>query len=230
MMLPGCGKDDSPAGPSDADPIASFTESGGTVTPATIAFTNTSLHADAYVWRFGDGDTTTIANPTHTYSAHGDYIVVLEAKNTATGRIDIESKLIAITPGRVFLETITVEAIPFTDPYGAGWDLTSGPDLYPDLYDESVGVLFTSSYYYLDVSPSDLPLQYELNPGLRLTDWAAAYFVRLWDYDDLSGDDYIGSANGFRINDVIASSGYVSTVTRSNNSGTIRVYISLRWQ
>jgi PKD repeat protein len=229
MLLLECGKDDGPSGPSPDVPIASFTESGGTVTPATITFQNTSQNADSYLWRFGDGDSTTITNPAHNYNVHGVYVVTLIAENRSTGNLDIETKEITITPGTVFIESIRIDAIPFTDPYGAGWDLASGPDLYPDLIDQSNTVLSGRNYYYLDAAPSNLPIQWTLSPAFRIYNWSMAYFVEAWDYDDF-GDDYIGATNGFRINDLIAPVGNVSTVTRQNNSGTIRAVITLRWQ
>lgn len=45
----------------------------------TIQFENTSLHADSYVWYFGDGDSSTKVAPIHTYKADGEYIFRLHA-------------------------------------------------------------------------------------------------------------------------------------------------------
>lgn len=44
-----------------------------------IAFTNESLNATSYLWLFGDGDTSTLQNPTHNYSTEGVYGVKLFA-------------------------------------------------------------------------------------------------------------------------------------------------------
>lgn len=228
-VLFGCGKDNGSTGSSIPDPIASFTESGGTVSPATITFQNTSQNADTYLWRFGDGDSTTITNPSHTYDTHGDYMVTLIAENGSTGIIDLETKQLTITPGKVYLERIRIEEIPFTDEYGAGWDLFSGPDVYSDFATASDIVFTQRSQYYLDVAPSDLPIQWSIGSGYELTNWSTAYFVLIWDYDEF-GDDYIGSSYGFRINDVIDTEGYVSTVVRENDSGTIRTVVTLSWE
>ena len=229
VMMLDCGKDGGPSEPSIPNPIASFTVSGDTVSPATITFQNTSQNADTYLWRFGDGDSTTITNPTHTYDTHGDYMVTLRAENSSTGLYDLEFKQINITPGRVFIQEIRIENMPFSDEYGSGWDLFSGPDVYSDLA-TTLDIVFTlRSYYHLDVAPSDLPIQWLLSSGYEITDWSTAYFVLIWDYDN-TGDDYIGSSNGFRINDVIATEGYVSTVARENGSGAIRTVVTLRWE
>jgi Zn-dependent metalloprotease len=49
--------------------------------PATVSFTNFSVNATSYLWNFGDGITSTEANPTHIYSVAGTYTITL----TATG-------------------------------------------------------------------------------------------------------------------------------------------------
>ena len=68
---------DEPAIPSPK-PIASFTS---VVTDLKIDFTNTSKYADSYSWDFGDGNTSTAKDPSHTYAAAGIYKVVLTATN-----------------------------------------------------------------------------------------------------------------------------------------------------
>lgn len=45
----------------------------------TVVFTNTSLNANAYLWDFGDGDTSALENPIHNYAAAGTYTVTLTA-------------------------------------------------------------------------------------------------------------------------------------------------------
>ncbi len=55
---------------------------GDPTTSETVVFTNTSTGAVSYVWNFGDGSpTSTLTNPSHTYTAFGTYTVTL----TATG-------------------------------------------------------------------------------------------------------------------------------------------------
>lgn len=49
--------------------------------PHTVSFTNTTTGAVSYQWNFGDGTTATASNPTHTYSAFGNYTVTLIATN-----------------------------------------------------------------------------------------------------------------------------------------------------
>jgi len=51
---------------------------------ATVTFANTSTNAQSYLWDFGDGNTSTLSNPVHTYAAPGNYTVTLTATNSCT--------------------------------------------------------------------------------------------------------------------------------------------------
>jgi len=59
-------------------PQASFSYA---VNQLDVIFTNSSLNANSYNWAFGDGMFSNAANPIHTYTANGDYIVTLIATN-----------------------------------------------------------------------------------------------------------------------------------------------------
>ncbi len=62
-----------------------------------VAFTNTSLQATQYHWNFGDGDSSDLENPTHTYAALGQYKVFLTV-TSHFGCIDSISKTITVYP------------------------------------------------------------------------------------------------------------------------------------
>ena len=48
----------------------------------TVSFTNSSLFASNYIWDFGDGSSSILTNPTHTYLTSGLYTVKLVAYTT----------------------------------------------------------------------------------------------------------------------------------------------------
>lgn len=52
--------------------------------PASVNFINNSMNATSYHWDFGDGNTSTLANPSHTYTAAGTYAVELIAIGSAS--------------------------------------------------------------------------------------------------------------------------------------------------
>ncbi len=51
------------------------------IIPLTITFTNESVNGINYLWDFGDGNTSTEENPTHTYTEFGFYTVSLTANS-----------------------------------------------------------------------------------------------------------------------------------------------------
>jgi len=65
-------------------------------TPGMVSFVNTSGNMDSYSWDFGDGTTSTVKNPTKTYSATGDYTVKLTAKNNTTGATSTYSSVVSV--------------------------------------------------------------------------------------------------------------------------------------
>ncbi|MEI8053660.1 MAG: PKD domain-containing protein [Bacteroidota bacterium] len=62
-----------------AQPTAEFTASplSSCYAPLTVHFTNSSANAVSYSWNFGDGGTSSLANPTHLYGTQGNYSVTL---------------------------------------------------------------------------------------------------------------------------------------------------------
>jgi len=66
----GCKKDD--------PPTANFTYQ---VAELSVSFTYAGTDAESYSWDFGDGNSSTVQNPSHTYGAGGTYTVVLTATN-----------------------------------------------------------------------------------------------------------------------------------------------------
>lgn len=57
----------------------------GCAVPFTVNFTNLSVNASSYIWYFGDGDTSSATNPSHTYTALGLFTVRLIAFGGACG-------------------------------------------------------------------------------------------------------------------------------------------------
>ena len=75
------------AGSASADsvPVANFTSNvtNGSA-PLTVQYTDTSSGSPtSWNWNFGDGQSSTVENPTHTYSEVGNYSVTLNVTNSA---------------------------------------------------------------------------------------------------------------------------------------------------
>lgn len=79
--------------------------------PAIINFNNTTAAGQTFTWRFGDGSTSSVANPTHTYSVNGTYSVKLIATGCGVGTKDsiLKSSYITINaPNAPVSNNITI--------------------------------------------------------------------------------------------------------------------------
>lgn len=83
---------DLPAIPT-AQPLADFSVSKDGLT---VTFLNMSANADTYEWDFGDGNSSTEAEPTHTYAEFGDYDVTLTITDV-NGVTDSVTKQISLS-------------------------------------------------------------------------------------------------------------------------------------
>lgn len=66
-------------------PIAKFVFSNDCTKPFEKIFTDQSIGAEEWHWDFGDGTTSSIPSPTHTYSSAGTYSVTLRVVNNTFG-------------------------------------------------------------------------------------------------------------------------------------------------
>lgn len=120
-------------------PQAGFTSNSPVCCGESMYFTNTSSGADplTFLWMFGDGITSTLENPAHTYAQPGDYEVTLLVTNpygssqftgTVTVRDPVHDLALNITPpqpapGEVV--TFTAQASG-TTPLSYTWDFGDG--------------------------------------------------------------------------------------------------------
>jgi len=64
----------------------------------TDMFKNTSSNATSFNWHFGDGGTSLVTQPTHTYLQAGTYTVSLDIKDAVTGCLDTLNKKMFVNP------------------------------------------------------------------------------------------------------------------------------------
>lgn len=92
VLVSGCKKDNDDM---SGAPIASFQYTISTTNFLEVTFSNFSQNATSYMWDFGDGNTSTEANPVHVFAADGTYEVKLTAVN-ADGDQSTKSESISL--------------------------------------------------------------------------------------------------------------------------------------
>jgi hypothetical protein len=97
-----------------------------------------------------------------------------------------------VTPDKIRITKIVVTRFPATD-NGAGWDLSSGPDIYPEIRKGNT-TLFSSSTFNQNADPSN-NYSFDLNPTVEMTEPNDQYSIILYDYDDFDADDFMGGIN-----------------------------------
>ena len=66
--------------------------------PLAVSFTDLSTNIPtAWMWNFGDGDTSTLQNPTHTFAGAGAYTVTLTASNNFGSDTQVKTNFITVT-------------------------------------------------------------------------------------------------------------------------------------
>ena len=77
-------------------PVASFTASSDSgCAPLVVHFTNTSAGATSFSWTLGNGNNSSLPNPSASYTSAGNYVVTLIA-TSATGQKDTATRTITI--------------------------------------------------------------------------------------------------------------------------------------
>jgi serine protease len=66
--------------------------------PLTVNFSNGSTDATSWSWTFGDGGTSTVQNPSHTYTSDGTFTVQLTATNACGSDVYTRTSYITVNP------------------------------------------------------------------------------------------------------------------------------------
>jgi PKD repeat protein len=174
-----------------AAPIADFSYTGANQhAPATVTFTNLSTNASSYAWDFGDNQTSTLANPSHQYTAGGVYTVKLTSTGNGVNSVATKTVNIGAAYTKCIINSVTLTQIPWTKSDGSAWDIGSTPDVYIQIQDNQANVLVDGvSGVVNNVTPATINLlAWSITNGLtcNLTD---RFFVQVYDQDFATPDD-----------------------------------------
>jgi len=109
-----------------AAPVAGFTAdpTSGTA-PLMIQFTDSSTNTPtSWTWSFGDGVSSSVQDPVHTYTAAGTYTITLIATNTEGSNVATQTNLITVTSAQTVTQ-ITTQATPVPTPLAPTFAITA---------------------------------------------------------------------------------------------------------
>lgn len=100
------------------------------------------------------------------------------------------------TPKKIIIKKVTVLDFAATANGGAGWDLSSGADIYFDLHlgNTEIYDALTPIGYFEDAN-SSLDYEFVIPNGIEINNPTESYAIQLWDYDDLDTDDWMGGVS-----------------------------------
>ena len=136
---------------------------GGCTNPLLVNFTNASQNGGTFQWDFGDGTTSTALNPTHTYTANGNYTITLIADGGLCG-VDTLVQTSQISVGQLPAPTAIDDSR--CDPGNLTLGATGGTNYY--WWDSQVGgtLLDSGASYTTPVINSTTTYYVEAQTGL----------------------------------------------------------------
>ncbi len=131
-----------------------------------------------------------------------------------------------ITPTSIRINSITVTSFPATD-NGAGWDLTSGADIFPILK-LGTSTLWNGTNVHLSNSDPTVDHVFTLNPAVFLTSPTTEYSLILYDYDTPDADDFMGGVN---FTPYYATNDFPTTINLAPSGASVsfRLSVSYTW-
>lgn len=158
--------------------------------PCQVDFNNLVGNADDYLWTFGDGDTSSKANPSHIFEEEGLYSVSLKVSNVSGATTIVKQIKIDSGYRKAGIESITFSDYPETDTNSTPWDPNSPPDLYVEFLQDSGNLLISNTQVFPNsIDTLNMPRTWKFGPPLvMLTNFDSTYTVRLIDQDSNSPD------------------------------------------
>jgi PKD repeat protein len=150
-------------------PVAAFTLAppASCLTGNSFAFTNTSTGATSYSWTFGDGNTSTITSPNHTYTTAGIYTVKMVV-TSGNGCIDSTTQTVTVHPQPVAAFTLAPPASCLTGNSFAFTNTSTGATSYSWTFgDGNTSTITSPNHTYTTAGTYTIKLVVESGNGCK---------------------------------------------------------------
>lgn len=166
-------------------PVAGFDTLSSGKFHQVFTFPDLSTGGNSWYWDFGDGTTSTLQNPFHTFTA-GTYTVTQMVTNTVTGCTDTITKIVMILPNIIIPNVFTPNHDGVNDDF---WIPNTGFESFElNIYDRWGLKLFSTN-------AGDIRWDGRTSAGQIVPDGTYYYLLNAKLKDDKGGKDY--SAKGF---------------------------------
>ena len=139
-------------------PDADFTYTvNQTCSPVSVSFSNNINTGESYLWDFGDGNTSTLTSPTHTYEVGGTYTVQLTTISGVCSQTNSQEVVINQTP---IFEIVTPSAQSGCANFLAPFSTSLSGNNFAYLWDFGDGI---TSFEESPIHPYTIPGDYEVS-------------------------------------------------------------------
>jgi len=213
------------------NPVANFNFSeNGNFAPSQFTFTNYSINGFTYLWDFGDNQTSTSQNPTHVFSRGGLFNVTLKVKN-ASGVENVISKAVTVknAPTKLKINSILLSSFPATTTSGGGWDLSDGPDVFPQIIGPT-GTTSYSTYRKENLTVANLPTTFSSGFPYTISSLDFQHTIEFYDYDPIGSNEWMGGYY-FTVRNYMPTNGdqYPRTIYFQNPTSQLKFTLNVDW-
>jgi gliding motility-associated-like protein len=176
--------------------------------PLQVVFRDSSIGGQTYKWNFGDGDSSTLRYPVHTYPSAGDYIVHFLVTHgscsypvtdtihivdehpslSVSDTIFCKSELVTFTAGNVNASNISSYSWDFGDGATASANVNSNSYYYSTTGTFTPSVIVTDILGCTDTSKNSIPVKVH-GPTAAFTNAAGTCVNSVFTFNDGSGTD-----------------------------------------
>ena len=154
-------------------PVASFTS---VITPVwNFAFTNTSTGGTTYFWDFGDGNTDTDPNPTHTYTTRPDSVVVTLIVSNDCGQSTFQNTYFNVGVGIDLKDQIESSLVVYPNPNNGSFTISM-----EGVNAEEMSIELVNAFGQIVQTENFTQVKGSFSHPMELKEYAAGvYFIRI---------------------------------------------------